>query len=242
VSFDKDGYVIVGGLIDDVDLWDFKNTFEQLQAIKQGGELYDATAMLPEFLRIAFGRWLTSAVNDLLGRKRWAPLYGYMNRCLIQPPNDERRTYGWHQDVFYTVPHGRYIQVWAPLVHDTNTEHGAIELCPGSHSRGIARQAWKVEDGRNHQIVVDDDEVAKYRPVSVPLKLGQALLFDSRVIHRSGRNVSQETRYTMVGWYGDVSEPGFQVPIPRFDYRGISPIDHYKQQMTRLYGMEWHHG
>ena len=31
-------------------------------------------------------------------------LYGHTNRCRIDPPEDERRTYDWHQETFYTIP------------------------------------------------------------------------------------------------------------------------------------------
>ena len=174
-------------------------------------------------MRLAGKRETADLVNVFLDRPRGEPLYGFTNRCLIAPPNDDRRTYGWHQEVFYTVPDSRFIQTWAPLVTDTTAENGTIEVCVGSHAEGVAVQSWHDEPDRARQIIVDPSVVAKYEQRVVPMKLGQMMFFDGHLFHRSGRNTSKETRYSLVGIYHDVDAPGFRVPSLTFNYRGKTP-------------------
>ena len=50
------------------------------------------------------------------------------------------------------------------------------------------------------------------------LKLGQLLFFDSRLIHRSGENISKEVRYSLVGINHNLDNEFF-VP-PRFEEIG----------------------
>ncbi len=67
--------------------------------------------------------------------------------------------------------------------------------------------------------VVSDAAVARYSPISVPMKLGTCMFFDSRLFHRSGVNTSTRTRYSGVGMYHDVDHPNFKPPAVRYEYR-----------------------
>lgn len=235
-EFERDGFVVIDWFFAIQELQDFSTAFQRLAKSlegKEAGELYDAAFMLPEFLRIVGKRTTAMIINDLLNRPYSSPLYCFTNRCRIDPPNDNRRTYGWHQEVFYTLPESRFIQTWAPLIRDTTVENGTIEICVGSHKEGIARQSWNERlDGGATQILVDSDVVNKYEQRAIPMKLGQMMFFDSRLFHRSGQNTSNETRYSLVGMYHDVDAPGFRVPTVRFGYRGKSPAEYFAEQMS----------
>lgn len=227
--FSSDGFVVIDDFFSPDELSAFARAFAALPDFESIGEKYDALCQMPEFLRLVSKEWTEATVNQLLGRPPLAPLYCFTNRCRIDPPHDDRRTYGWHQEVFYTIPHGRFIQTWAPLIHDTTIENGTIEVCIGSHREGIARQTWSESEGRAAQIIVDSDVVAKYRQMPVPMKLGQMMCFDGRLFHRSGKNTSQQTRYSLVGMYHDVDAPGFRVPRVHFEYRGKTPRQAYDE-------------
>ncbi|XXK27070.1 phytanoyl-CoA dioxygenase family protein [Arenicellales bacterium nBUS_45] len=177
--------------------------------------IYDTISLSPVFLRIVSSGLTEKWVRFLLGKKN-VPLYGFTNRCLIAPPSDERKTYGWHQEVFYTVPRGSYIQTWAPLISDTSILNGTIQIAPGSHREGVAKQTWNEIDGRATQIIIDDQIMAKYDQVSVEMQLGELLLFSGYLAHRSGNNSSDEHRYSLVGMYHDVSAAGFLTPSVSF--------------------------
>lgn len=231
-DFARDGFVVIDHFFTDTELFDFAWAFSRLPEFESTGEKYDACAQMPEFLRIVAKRETSETVNLLLGRQTSSPLYCFTNRCRIDPPHDDRRTYGWHQEVFYTIPHGRFIQTWAPLIHDTTRENGTIEVCVGSHKEGVARQTWSEPEGKAAQIIVDADAVAKYPQIAIQMKLGQIMFFDGGLFHRSGRNTSGETRYSLVGMYHDVNAPGFRAPSVQFEYRGKTPRQAYDETHT----------
>ena len=116
--------------------------------------IYDTIFQCPSFFRIISEKSLTDSVRLLFDNHN-VPLYGYTNRCRIDPPRDESRTYGWHQEVFYTVPRGNYLQTWAPLLRNSTVKNGTIQVAVGSHKEGIAKQTWNEVDGRATQILVD---------------------------------------------------------------------------------------
>jgi ectoine hydroxylase-related dioxygenase (phytanoyl-CoA dioxygenase family) len=190
--------------------------------------LYDTVFQTPAFFRLIGSKHIEDAVKRLMGVPPHHPLYGYTNRCLFAPPEDERRTYGWHQEVFYTVPRGKYLQSWAPLVFDSTAQDGTIEICPGSHKEGIAKQTWNDVPGRATQVLIDDDVIAKYKPVTVDMKLGEMLIFSGYLAHRSGRNSSEHVRYSLVGMYHDVRHVPFKTPKVAFTYRGQTPREFYE--------------
>jgi ectoine hydroxylase-related dioxygenase (phytanoyl-CoA dioxygenase family) len=193
------------------------------------GAIYDTIYQTPSFMRLISNPLLERHVKLLLGLGGEHPLYGFTNRCLFAPPGDERRTYGWHQEVFHTVPYSRYIQTWGPLVLDSVVANGTIEVCLGSHKEEIAKQVWTEPPGRNTQVLVDDAVSQKYRQVAVEMVVGEIALFSGFLIHRSGVNTSGLTRYSLVGMFHDVSHKGFMTPKIGFTYRHKTPRAYYDQ-------------
>ncbi|MCH9644429.1 MAG: phytanoyl-CoA dioxygenase family protein [Gammaproteobacteria bacterium] len=194
--------------------------------------LYDTIFQMPSFFRICGNIKLQQLINFLMSRDLDSALYGFTNRCRIDSPRDERRTYGWHQEVFYTIPESNFIQTWAPLVRDTTRMNGTIWVCPGSHREGIPAQTWTEEEGRADQIIINDSTIKKYNPIQVELELGDLLVFSGKTIHRSGENNSKNVRYSLVGMYHDVSSKNFRPPKIEFQHRTMSPRKYYKMLMA----------
>ena len=157
-------------------------------------------------------------------------LYGYTNRIRIDPPNDDRRTYGWHQEVFYTIPEARYLQTWCPILRNTTIDNGTIEIKPQSHKEGIAKQKWNEVKGRATQIIIDDDILDKYKTIQLEMEVGDLLFFDGRLAHRSGTNsTADEIRFSLVGMWHDTSHLPFRAPLPNFESRTITAKEYYKK-------------
>ena len=74
------------------------------------GEIYDTISYTSVFLRFTASKKIEKISKILLGVKINTHLYGFTNRIRIDPPNDERRTYGWHQEIFYTLPKSKFVQ------------------------------------------------------------------------------------------------------------------------------------
>lgn len=195
-------------------------------------QLYDTMSELPALLRLHGGKDLSAVVNQLFGKDTDAPLYTYTKRLRIDPPQDDRRTYGWHQEVFYTMPGSRFIQLWAPAIHDATLANGTIEVCPGSHLDGIAEARWEQSPGRALQVRVVDEVVKKYRPIRVEMELGQALLFSGRTIHRSGSNTSDKIRFSIIGMFHDVDHRDFRPAKVSFDFHGMTPREFFEREFA----------
>lgn len=193
--------------------------------------IYDTVPQLPSFQNICGNRRLEQLARVLLDAPSH-PLYGFTQRCRIDPPGDDRRTYGWHQEIFYTIPSSRFVQTWAPLIRPTTLENGTIEVAAGSHKRhGLPwcpPQTWADAPGRAAQILIDDKALADCPRISVAMQPGEVMFFDGHLAHRSGRNVSRQVRYSLVGMYHDAAAPGFNAPRPRFEYRGPTPRDYFE--------------
>jgi ectoine hydroxylase-related dioxygenase (phytanoyl-CoA dioxygenase family) len=134
----------------------------------------------------------------------------------------------WHQEVVYYVPGSDFVQTWAPLIIDATIVNGTIQICPASHNE-IAKQSYHEGEGDDYRYIVDEDVIKKYNPISLEMKLGQLLIFDSKLIHRSGKNESSQTRYSLVGINHNIVNEQFTPP--RFVVKNRDKImnDYYKE-------------
>ena len=203
---------------------------KKLEAIDHDhvAQMYDTIFNMPSFFRICGDLNIENAILSLLRLEPESPLYGFTNRCRIDPPRDDRRTYGWHQEVFYTIPYGNYIQTWAPLIYDATIQNGTIQIAAGSHVEGIANQSWIESPGKATQILIDNDVISKYPQISVEMKVGEMMFFSGFLGHRSGTNVSDEVRYSLVGMYHDIGHKPFHAPKIDFEFRKISPKKYFE--------------
>lgn len=64
------------------------------------GEGYDIISYSSTFLNLIANTKIEILTKELLGIEKSNTIYGWTNRVRIDPPADERRTYGWHQEVF----------------------------------------------------------------------------------------------------------------------------------------------
>ena len=194
------------------------------------GELYDTVSYSSCFLKLVSDSDVEDYARSLLGLSKRNTIYSWTHRVRIDPPKDERRTYGWHQEIFYTIPETTFVQTWCPLIRDTTIENGTIEVCEGSHKEGIAKQTWSETEGRATQIIVKEEVVEKYKQKKLPMKKGEILFFDPHMFHRSGHNSTKdEVRFSLVGMWNDATYLKFKAPRPEFKSRTFSAKDYFNQ-------------
>lgn len=198
------------------------------------GELYDTVSYSSCFLKLVSDSDIEDYARSLLGLSKRNTIYSWTHRVRIDAPKDERRTYGWHQEIFYTIPETKFIQTWCPLIRDTTIENGTIEVCEGSHKEGIAKQTWNEIEGRATQIIVNQEVVEKYKQKKLPMKKGDILFFDPHMFHRSGHNSTKdEIRFSLVGMWNDTTYHKFRAPKPEFKSRTFSAKDYFNQQQSQ---------
>lgn len=259
-AFDKDGFLIIPNYFIDEEIKAFQDTLKEViranldkngLKVDEGMELddglllleeldhfyvadiYDTVAKTLEFMRLITKKDTSSIINQLMKRKITAPLYTYTCRCRIDPPQDNRRTYGWHQEVFYSIPNSNFLQTWAPLVHNASKENGTIEVCIGSHAKGIAPQTWNEIEGRALQIIVDEEVANSYEQKVIEIDVGSLLIFDYRLFHRSGNNTSKKVRYSLVGMYHDATNPKFHSADIILKNKKIDSKDYFDQYFNK---------
>ncbi len=192
------------------------------------GEIYDTVSYSSTFLKLISNKKIESLTRELLDLKKYNTLYSVTHRIRIDPPKDERRTYGWHQEIFYTIPNTKFLQTWAPILRDTTAKNGTIEICPGSHKEGIAKAEWKEAKGKATQVLVDKNLVKKYKKTRLSMKVGDILFFDPHLFHKSGQNSTKdEIRFSLVGHWNDCSFRGFRAPLPFFKSRTIGAKENF---------------
>lgn len=192
-------------------------------------DIYDTISCSPELNRLVSKKELSTYVNQLMGLDESSPLYLFTPRCRIDPPADERKTYGWHQEVFYSLPKSKFLQLWAPLIHDSHSDLGAMEALIGSHKEGIAKQSWNEVEGRALQILVDDDICAKYEKIVAAMKCGKAVIFSNCLVHKSGTNISDKVRYSLICQYNSVPHKDFDNCRVSMSFKGTTPRDYYEE-------------
>lgn len=108
---------------------------------------------------------------------------------LVKPPSEDTRIWP-HQD-WSMVDESQFVSVlaWCPLI-DTDLETGMISVVAGSHRLG---PTWR---GRDIPKPYDglEEEIAAHHLTPVPCRAGEAVLFDSRLLHGSPPNRSGRIR------------------------------------------------
>lgn len=169
----------------------------------------------PEYYHLCSNKEVISYIKYLLGLTQTSPVYLTNNGIIFTHPNNDANKRSsnieieWHRDNFFTIPKSRFLHVWIPLLHDATKANGALQVCPGSHKEGLGKQLIDAEAPYDHRYLVDPATVACYQPISLEIRLGQALIFDNCLMHRSGKNTSDQVRCTLIGLHHDVSNPNF---------------------------------
>jgi non-heme Fe2+,alpha-ketoglutarate-dependent halogenase len=101
----------------------------------------------------------------------------------------------WHQDAtYFGLEPAVHITAWVALT-DVPLESGAVEVVPGSHTRGQRHhgQFHQPENllSRGQTLT---DEFTREGSVFMTLKAGQMSLHHTHLIHRSGPNLSSDRR------------------------------------------------
>lgn len=124
----------------------------------------------------------------------------YYNQAAVKPAGHGTKSFGWHQDSGYvkTEPLA-YITCWT-AIGDSDLANGCIWIIPESHKWGLLEHKHRDADEGDYGgwIAQFEDESAA---MPVEMKAGQAAIFSSLLLHRSGPNTSDRTRYGYVPQY-----------------------------------------
>jgi hypothetical protein len=111
--------------------------------------------------------------------------------CYAKQPG--RGAFEVHQNWTLTTDPGDVtVTVWLPL-HDTDAENGTLAVVPGSHK--LTGDIAFPRGG--HYFSAYDDVIARDHFVPLPVRAGEAVVFDDNLIHGSGLNRGASPRFAL---------------------------------------------
>jgi len=142
-KYDRDGYLILRGLLDRLQLQELREAVETplVQEQRRANRrkeyaglsiIHDIILLHPAFLKLARNPKLLEVIETLIGANI------EIQHCKInwKPGEEGAGEVKWHQDFPY-LPHTNYDLCAAFLVLDeTNAENGCMRVIPGSHMLG----------------------------------------------------------------------------------------------------------
>ena len=173
-----------------------------------GGEVYDAVKQVPAFMRLVTHPANERVVRELRpGCVPGLAAGGYGIR--IDNPGEDRFRAQWHQEYPAQLRSLDGVVFWSPLVPIT-VDLGPVVVCPGSHLEGAVPVRVGTGGARQGAYALElHDEasrIARFRQESPLTRPGDLVLLDFLLLHASGHNRAQRSRWSMQFRYFNFAE------------------------------------
>lgn len=175
-----------------------------------GAEVYDAVKQIPAFIRLLSHPLHEALMRQLRpGSQPGIAANGYGVR--IDNPNEDNFRAQWHQEYPAQLRSLNGLVFWTSLVPVTEAL-GPVEFCLGSHKEGALPVSTGAINSRrkgayNLHLHNEAYYLAKYPHVAPLSEPGDLVVIDFLVLHASGINRSDRSRWTMQFRYFDFVEP-----------------------------------
>lgn len=143
----------------------------------------------------------------------------------LDAPKDTRNALEWHQDSSYYRQNNsgkNGVVVWSPLIQDISLEMGPVEFLQKSQRIGSLMTSKKKSKNKlySRKISIDKNKIKKYLKniTSIEIKQGDVLLMNLDMVHRSGKNLSNKFRVTLLGRYHNSKSNDFNPGINIYNY------------------------
>jgi len=160
-------------------------------------KLYKVSRRFPSVKQLASDPWLAGISAGLMGTA-FAACCPFIN-VRIDLPGEEKYLLPPHQDFPYIQDSPNSVTWWIPFV-DTAIEVGPPTVIPGTHKLGILKvREFDYEStgrsGGKSFLIADESpfDGMSYAP-NAPVKFGEAMVFNTLLIHRSEPNNSSIAR------------------------------------------------
>jgi len=157
-----------------------------------------------EIAKLAGIRFPVIGFNNVGGRGGLPFIYSF--------PNEKKRYYQAHQDFFYLPYSQNSITLWIPL-QNTSRINGALKVIPKSHTN-YKLYNHSASDVKHNKL---DKFFSKNEYKTVNVQLGQALIFSSFLVHKTGGNTSSQIRMSFNVRYNDLLDKEYIIRGLSFD-------------------------
>lgn len=205
-AYDRDGFFLVRDALTRDEIAaitaavdPLEQEFEDILRTQENGERFiskvDSITFAPHFVTKspevkAFARHpvLARIARDLLGDN----VRLYWDQAVYKKPGNPR-PFPYHQDNGYNFVEPQiYLTCWIPLV-DVDEENGCPWVVPGLHRLGTLTHKTVA---LGYELFVDHPE-----EVAIPAKAGDIVVFSSLTPHKTGPNLTDETRKAYILQY-----------------------------------------
>ena len=222
-TFQRDGYLVVRGLVDRASVGEMRETvlraLDPLQGPAEfetdvgypgspasrdaaGGNtsrrLLHAYSRGPVFRRWATAPELAATLRGVMREERIEMSQCHHNCVMTKHPGFSSET-AWHQDIrYWSFDAPELVSVWLALGSERE-ENGALRVIPGSHRLHLDRGRFD-----RHLFVrpeLDENRALIDTATMVELEAGDALFFHCRLFHAAGKNRSGEVKLSAVFTY-----------------------------------------
>ena len=119
----------------------------------------------------------------------------------IDEPKDRLFTLDWHQDgSYYDQDKGGLNSIVINIcVQKCSKDMGSPELIGGSHQKGqVSMKKFFTKESKTLQYNTNKKFIEKNSVSVVEPKVGDMIIYDMNLIHRSGFNISKKARFSAV--------------------------------------------
>tara|TARA_Y100001949_G_C15899156_1_gene291746 strand:+ start:15 stop:872 length:858 start_codon:yes stop_codon:yes gene_type:complete len=190
----------------------FDSGYQDLIAANRsyGGEVYDAVKQIPAFVRLVVNQRHDQLLCELRGPSAIPGVAAGGYGIRIDNPGEDRFRAHWHQEYPAQLRSLDGLVYWSPLLV-VSEEMGPVRFCLGSHHLGPVAVTSKEEDGRSaaYALVLHQEQkcVAPFTQIAPLTSPGDLVVVDFLVLHASGYNRAQRSRWSMQLRYFNFSEP-----------------------------------
>ena len=101
------------------------------------------------------------------------------------------------------------VVLWIPLL-DADIDKGALEVKPKSHcEENIYIVKKKYAKFQSPQLIVPDKVLKKYKTEKISVNKGSCLGLYANVFHKSGKNLSNKIRFTIIARFNNILTKDF---------------------------------
>ena len=131
------------------------------------------------YVKLMFGEGQLSIASQLL-RTKVGNLAPHNNMSRIDVPNDDRNTYGWHQESpynFNNLKGGNHPTYWMPL-HDVELYNGSIRIKPYSHRGEMVDPIMEegTQETSSRQLLINGEVLTRYKTIEKNFSFGGIVL------------------------------------------------------------------
>ncbi|TRO37704.1 phytanoyl-CoA dioxygenase [Pseudomonas sp. ALS1131] len=192
----------------------FDSGYQALLAANRayGAEVYDAVKQIPAFVRLVAYPLHDVLFRELRGESALPGVAAGGYGIRIDNPGEDRFRANWHQEYPAQLRSLDGLVFWSPLLA-IDESLGPVQLCPGSHREGLVpvhtRDPRNQEKSQAYALTLQGEQarIARYPRIAPLTAPGDLVLVDFLLLHASGHNRGQRSRWSMQLRYFNFMEP-----------------------------------